>query len=75
MPADPKLECVHRGNHSSTQVPDANSARLGGRSVFDVIQDEDWLEQGFVSIIRNRSATIVQVRCDSHDSAVIMACS
>lgn len=50
------------GNHSATQYPDAENAKIGGKPAFDVISDHDWLRGQFISVVQNRGAAIIQAR-------------
>ncbi|HEX9988613.1 MAG TPA: malate dehydrogenase [Chloroflexia bacterium] len=50
------------GNHSSTQYPDFENARIGGRPATEVINDREYLEGEFVKTIQNRGAAIIKAR-------------
>jgi malate dehydrogenase len=50
------------GNHSATQYPDAENAKINGQPVFDVINDHDWLRGDFISIVQKRGAAIIAAR-------------
>jgi len=50
------------GNHSATQYPDVSHALINGKSVFDVIDDHDWLRGDFISTVQKRGAAIIQAR-------------
>lgn len=50
------------GNHSATQVPDFFHARIDGRPVTDVIHDQHWLENDFISNVQKRGAAIIAAR-------------
>ena len=50
------------GNHSATQYPDAENAKINGRPVFDVISDHDWLRGEFISTVQKRGAAVIQAR-------------
>ncbi len=50
------------GNHSSTQFPDFENARIGGRSAEEVIGERDWLEGEFISVVQKRGAAIIDAR-------------
>lgn len=50
------------GNHSATQYPDFENARVGGKAVSDVISDRDWLEGEFVETVQKRGAAILAAR-------------
>jgi malate dehydrogenase len=50
------------GNHSSTQYPDAHHARIAGRLAPDVIGDDAWLDNEFISTVQSRGAAIIKAR-------------
>src|SRR5438270_1574047 len=50
------------GNHSATQFPDARHARIGGRPVPEVIDDESWLLGEFVTTVQQRGAAVIKAR-------------
>ena len=50
------------GNHSATQYPDFENARIKGRPVVDVIDDLTWLRGDFVSRVQKRGAEIIGAR-------------
>ena len=50
------------GNHSATQYPDFENARIKGRPVVEVIDDLDWLRGDFVSRVQKRGAAIIAAR-------------
>lgn len=50
------------GNHSSTMFPDFFNAKIGGRSVPDVISDKAWLEGDFIKTVQQRGAAIIKAR-------------
>ncbi|MDQ6692925.1 MAG: malate dehydrogenase [Chloroflexota bacterium] len=50
------------GNHSSTQFPDFENARIDGKPADEVIGDRNWLENGFVETIQKRGAAILAAR-------------
>jgi malate dehydrogenase len=53
------------GNHSSTQFPDAWHATIGGRPAPDVIGDEGWLRDEFITTVQQRGAEIIKARGQS----------
>ncbi len=55
------------GNHSNTQYPDAENAKIKGQPVYDVIGDHDWLRNEFVPIVQKRGAVVIATR--GHSSA------
>lgn len=50
------------GNHSATQYPDFYNAKINGIAASEVIADETWLKETFVSLIQQRGATIIKAR-------------
>ncbi|RUR07118.1 malate dehydrogenase [Legionella sp. km772] len=50
------------GNHSSTQYPDFYNAKINGVSAAEVIKDESWLKETFVSTVQQRGAAILKAR-------------
>lgn len=61
------------GNHSSTQVPDFYHAKIGGKKVLDVIEDEKWLQTEFVSRIQKRGAEVIEARGKSSAASAASA--
>jgi len=59
------------GNHSATQYPDAENAKINGKPVYDVISDHDWLKNGFISKVQKRGAEVIAAR--GHSSAASAA--
>jgi malate dehydrogenase len=50
------------GNHSSTQYPDFENARIEGRPVTEVVDDLDWLRGEFIATVQQRGAAIIEAR-------------
>ena len=50
------------GNHSATQFPDYAHATIEGKPVTDVITDEKWLQNDFISGVQKRGATVIEAR-------------
>ena len=50
------------GNHSATQFPDFENARIGGEPAIDVVDDRPWLEGEFLDIVQQRGAKIIEAR-------------
>ena len=50
------------GNHSSTQYPDFENARIGGKPVPQVISDQAWLKGDFIGSVQQRGAAIIKAR-------------
>ncbi len=53
------------GNHSATQYPDFYSAKIGGKSAAEVINDEAWLKDEFIPNVQKRGAAIIAARGSS----------
>jgi malate dehydrogenase len=50
------------GNHSATQYPDAENAKINGRPVYEVITDHDWLNNEFIATVQKRGAAVIEAR-------------
>ena len=50
------------GNHSSTQYPDFENAKINGQPVGQAIADHEWLKGEFISSVQQRGATIIKAR-------------
>lgn len=50
------------GNHSATQYPDFENAKINGRPVTEVITDLAWLRGEFISTVQKRGAAIIAAR-------------
>lgn len=50
------------GNHSATQYPDFENARISGEAAITVIDDRNWLERDFQRITGERGASIIDAR-------------
>jgi malate dehydrogenase len=50
------------GNHSSTQFPDFENARIQGKPVSQVITDQAWLQGDFIAAVQQRGAAIIKAR-------------
>src|SRR5256714_3293775 len=53
------------GNHSATQYPDFYNAKLKGRSAAEVIGEDAWLKETFISTVQQRGAAIIKARGSS----------
>jgi malate dehydrogenase len=53
------------GNHSATQYPDFEHARIDGRPVEDAIGDRGWLEGDFITTVQQRGAAVIETRGQS----------
>src|SRR5438270_3903855 len=53
------------GNHSATQYPDFYNAKIKGRSAAEVIGDDAWLKETFISKVQQRGAAIIKARGSS----------
>src|SRR6266850_3488902 len=50
------------GNHSSTQYPDFYNAKIDSRPANEVIDDEKWLKEEFISSVQQRGAAVIKAR-------------
>lgn len=50
------------GNHSATQYPDIENAKINGKPVMEVIKDEEWLRGEFITTVQKRGAAIIAAR-------------
>ena len=50
------------GNHSATQYPDAENARINGKPVTDAIGHVAWLRGEFIETVQQRGAAIIAAR-------------
>jgi malate dehydrogenase len=50
------------GNHSATQYPDFYNARIDKRPAHEVIDDDAWLKETFISAVQQRGAAIIKAR-------------
>jgi malate dehydrogenase len=50
------------GNHSATQYPDFENARINGHPAMTVIADHDWLRGPFIETVQKRGAAIIAAR-------------
>ncbi|MCJ7438640.1 MAG: malate dehydrogenase [Acidimicrobiia bacterium] len=50
------------GNHSATQFPDFENARINGKLAPEVIGDEAWLRGEFLETVQKRGAAVIEKR-------------
>jgi malate dehydrogenase len=50
------------GNHSATQYPDFQNAKIGGRPATEVIGDDAWLQGDFITTVQKRGAAVIEAR-------------
>jgi len=50
------------GNHSATQFPNFEQAKIGGKPAEEVIGDREWLEDTFITTVQKRGAAIIAAR-------------
>lgn len=50
------------GNHSPTMFPDFYNAKIGGKPVTEVIKDENWLKNDFVTTVGQRGGAVLKAR-------------
>jgi malate dehydrogenase len=53
------------GNHSATQYPDFENAKVQGKPARQAITDQSWLEGEFISSVQQRGAAIIKARGSS----------
>jgi malate dehydrogenase len=53
------------GNHSATQYPDAENAKVKGQPVYEVIDDHEWLRNEFITTVQKRGAQVISIRGSS----------
>jgi len=53
---------VSWGNHSLTQFPNFELAKIGGRPLLEVITDREWLENEFLTTNQKRGKAIIEAR-------------
>ncbi|HON07634.1 MAG TPA: malate dehydrogenase [Verrucomicrobiota bacterium] len=61
------------GNHSATQYPDFENARISGKPTTEVIKDINWLQNDFVTTIQQRGAAVIKARGASSASSAANA--
>ncbi|MGZ8264827.1 MAG: malate dehydrogenase, partial [Burkholderiales bacterium] len=62
QPVDQVRKMTVWGNHSATQYPDIFQAEAGGKKVWPMINDQNWLEKEFIPTIQKRGAAIIDAR-------------
>lgn len=62
VPVDQVTRLAIWGNHSSTQVPDFENAKIKGKALPLVITDRAWLEGPFFEQVQQRGAAIIAAR-------------
>jgi malate dehydrogenase len=50
------------GNHSATQYPDAENAKISGRPAMEMISDHEWLRGLFIETVQKRGAAVIAAR-------------
>jgi len=50
------------GNHSASQYPDAENAKINGHPAYEVITDPNWLKTDFISTVQKRGAAVIEAR-------------
>ena len=50
------------GNHSSTQYPDFENARIDAEPAAEVVRDVGWLQGEFITTVQQRGAQIIEAR-------------
>ena len=50
------------GNHSPTMYPDLDNASIDGKSVSEIINDSNWIENDFLVRVQHRGKEIIDAR-------------
>ncbi len=50
------------GNHSATQYPDSENAKINGKPVSEVIGHISWLREEFIETVQQRGAAVIAAR-------------
>ena len=50
------------GNHSPTMYPDLDNASIDGKSVSEIINDSNWIENDFLTRVQQRGKEIIDAR-------------
>ena len=61
------------GNHSATQYPDFENAKIGGESAAAKIGDDAWLQGDFIKTVQQRGAAIIAARGSSSAASAASA--
>ena len=65
MPVSEIERMIIWGNHSATQYPDISHATIGGKPASEVIDDQAWVEDQFISRVQLRGAEVIEARGSS----------
>jgi len=65
MPVSEIERMIIWGNHSATQYPDISHATIGGKPAAEVIDDQAWVEDQFISRVQQRGAEVIEARGSS----------
>ena len=79
MPVSDVKNVIIWGNHSSTQYPDVNHAKVqtssGEKPVREFVKNDEWLNGEFITTVQQRGAAIIKARkLSSALSAASSAC-
>merc|ERR1719223_2465864 len=61
------------GNHSATQYPDVNHATVKNQPLREVVKDDQWLNNAFLTKVQKRGAEIISVMKKSSAASVANA--
>ncbi len=50
------------GNHSATQYPDAENAKINGKPALEVITHHAWIRGEFITTVQKRGAAVIEAR-------------
>ncbi|MDP4603341.1 MAG: malate dehydrogenase [Solirubrobacteraceae bacterium] len=65
MPVSEIKRMIIWGNHSATQYPDISHATIGGKPAAEVVDDQAWVEDQFISRVQQRGAEVIEARGSS----------
>jgi len=58
--------CIIWGNHSSTQYPDVNHAKVKVQGkyigVYEAVKNDNWLKGDFITTVQQRGAAVIKAR-------------
>ena len=65
MPVSEIKRMIIWGNHSASQYPDISHATIGGKPAAEVVDDQAWVEDQFISRVQQRGAEVIEARGSS----------
>jgi malate dehydrogenase len=61
------------GNHSPTMYPDFTNATVDGHALSTVVNDDEWLNNGFIKTVQQRGKAIIEARGKSSAASAAWA--